>query len=342
MKRPTTLERMLVVVSSLLILLSCGLPGAPAPDAGIGETQIAMGVQQTLISMRETELAAAPSDAPVEQAAAVETEPPTKTARPPEPTWTAIPTETATPEPSAPVLSMEERIRAANILVYEDIRGYYDLTPWVHSAITGMNFSGGEILEVGDAAGNFMKALNSPTRWDLIIVAAEIRQGVRGEFWDVIQDRVNDGAALIVEIWYLDETANGRIGPLLSKCGIAFQKDWWREPDSYAELDYSLYWLDAEHELFSAPNVVEPLYTPNIYWLDDVGDLIRLSAGGNATLLSGLYPYEKSRYGVLATCLDGRVIFQTFSSHDYRRSQVIPLWQNYITYTLSNHFEAQP
>jgi hypothetical protein len=44
--------------------------------------------------------------------------------------------------------------------------------------------------------------------------------------------------------------------------------------------------------------------------------------------------------GVLASCYDGRVIIQTFSDHDYDQGDIIPLWQNYIHYTLKNHFLA--
>ena len=60
---------------------------------------------------------------------------------------------------------------------------------------------------------------------------------------------------------------------------------------------------------------------------------------GDAELLAGLYQSHKSDYGVLAACIEGRVIFQTFSTHDYRQDQTVPLWQNMITYTLSNHFK---
>ncbi len=349
MKPAIRLERTIIAILSAFILLSCGLPvsvSAPTVDVGLQETRIAMGIQQTMIAVRETELsgapqqAAAPLEPPVEVGVTATIELTTQAPVPLEPTRTDIPPETATPEPSPTMQSVEDRIRSANILVFEDIRGYYDLTMWVHSAINGMDFSGGKVLEVGDAVGDFMKALNSPVEWDLIIVAAEARSGVRGEFWDVIQEQVNDDVALIAEVWYLDDTANGRIAPLLSKCGVSYQKDFWREPDRYDVLNYSLYWLDQHHELFTNPNMVEPLYTPAIYWVKDVGDLLRLDSGGEAELLAGLYPNEKSRYGVIASCLDGRVIFQTFSTHDYRQSQMIPLWQNYITYTLTNHFQA--
>ncbi|HTP02521.1 MAG TPA: hypothetical protein VMJ64_14195 [Anaerolineales bacterium] len=43
---------------------------------------------------------------------------------------------------------------------------------------------------------------------------------------------------------------------------------------------------------------------------------------------------------MLASCYDGRVILQTFSDHDYRQEEIIALWQNYIHYTLKNHFAA--
>jgi len=45
---------------------------------------------------------------------------------------------------------------------------------------------------------------------------------------------------------------------------------------------------------------------------------------------------------VLATCFEGRVIIQTFSDHDYHQADIIPLWQNYIHYTLKNHFAVTP
>jgi hypothetical protein len=38
--------------------------------------------------------------------------------------------------------------------------------------------------------------------------------------------------------------------------------------------------------------------------------------------------------------MDGRVILQTFSSHDYPTNDMVALWQNYIVYTLTNHFLA--
>jgi hypothetical protein len=328
-------------------MLACSLPGVGSRS--LQETQMALSVQQTLIVQQQTQVSVSlqqPDSSGKKESSATPTEFQILPTYTPYPTYTpvidattqVVPTSLPTEAPTQE--NVEDRIRGANILIFEDVKGYYDLTPWVHQAVSSMDFSGGKIVEVGDAVGEFMKYLNSPVKWDLIIVAAEIRTGVRGEFWDVILDQVNDGSALIAEVWYLDEIASGRISPLLGKCGIRFQKDWYRDPGDNA-LDYSLYWLDQHHPIFSQPNVVGPLYTPTLYWTYDAGDLLSLDAGGDAELLAGLYPKEKSKYGVLATCMGGRVVFQTFSTHDYRSSQVIPLWQNYITYTLTNHFEQK-
>jgi hypothetical protein len=342
MERSHGAKRWFVLLLSLCLVLACSLPGV-SPSGGIlHQTEIAVGVQQTGIAQQMTQGAAVPEKiAPTEPpapAAPTYTPYPTYTAEVPD---TPVPAVASTDTPPAPPveISMDDRIRAANILIFEDIKGYFALTPLVQQAVSSMDFSKGRVVEVGDKIGDFMTQLNSPTKWDLIIVASEVRTGVRGEFWDVILDQVNRGAALVVEIWYLDEIVNGRIAPLMGKCGITWQRDWYRDPDAKAE-NFSLYWLDQTNELFTKPNTVGPLYSPVIYWDYDAGDQIALGPGGDARLLAGLYPKEKSSYGVLATCLDGRVIFQTFSSHDYRQSQVVPLWQNYIVFTLTNHFKA--
>ena len=67
---------------------------------------------------------------------------------------------------------------------------------------------------------------------------------------------------------------------------------------------------------------------------------MKLGVGGDATLLAGLYHDRKGDYGVIAECLDGKAIFQTFSTHDYRYDQTTALWVNYMTYTLTNHYHA--
>ena len=340
------------------ILLSCNLTSAAQSPStnGVEQTQIALGIESTMLAVQQQQstLDAAADQAAANQAAAdqaaVQAPPPTEQPTtppvvviveqptnppPPEaPTDIPLPTDTAEPQ-----IDIKDQIKGANILVYEDVRGNPNLTPYIQEVVNRMNFSGGKIVFVGDAVGNFMMQLNSAQKWDLIIVAAENRSWVRGEFWDVISEQINNNnAAVVTEIWTLDQIANGRISGFLYQCGISYQKNWTR-PNNYDVLDYSMYWLDTSHPLLSSPNIVEPLYTATPYWIGDIGDLIRLGTGGDAQLVSGLYQREKSSYGTLATCMDGTVVVQTFSTHDYPRTKVMALWENYITYALTNHFK---
>jgi hypothetical protein len=189
--------------------------------------------------------------------------------------------------------------------------------------------------QTGSYSGHFMEYLNSGTKYDLIIVGAEAKDRISGEFWDVINTRLTrDKTALIAEVWYLDTEASGPISKILSGCGIRYQKDY--------SLADSIYWWDPTHPIFNEPNTVLPLLHYNRYWDNQTGDQIRLGGSGDAVLLAGLTAKKSNQEGVLASCYDGRVIIQTFSDHDYDQADIIPLWENYIHYTLKNHFLAVP
>lgn len=336
----TAFKKVFPLLILLGAMLACNAPrmnSNTAQSSNMEETVMAIRLQGTVEALESLTAEAGKQSLQEEKTAT----PPEEPAQPPAPApaITDTPPPPATEEPTAEaVQDLSEQIRKANVLVFEDIRGYYDLDTRVHSAVQNMGFSGGRVVEVGDAVGHLMEQLNSPTRWDLIVIAAEARSSVRGEFWDLILNQVNNGVALAAEVWYLDEIASGRIAPLLSKCGVRFQADWWRDPAGYDQLDYSIYWLDQYNEVFSTPNQVGPLTTPNIYWEGDAGDLIRLGSGGDAILLAGKHASQTSSHGVLATCLGGRMILQTYSTHDYRRDHVVPLWENFMYYTLKNHF----
>jgi len=342
------ITKSIIVVLIAVMLLSCTLTsvGQSPSSNGMEQTQIALGIESTMLAMQQQQATldamAEQSQAQAEAPPVVEqpTNPPVVVEQPTNPPPTEAPTNVPLPTDTAmPEVNIEDQIKSANILVYEDVRGNPNLSPYVQEVVNRMNFSGGKIVFVGDAVGNFMQQLNSAQKWDLIIVAAENRSWVRGEFWDVISEQINDNhAAVIAEIWTLDQIANGRISGFLYQCGISYQKDWTR-PNNYDVLDYSMYWLDTSHPLLSSPNIVEPLYSATPYWIGDIGDLIKLGTGGDAQLVAGLYQREKSSYGTLATCMDGTVVVQTFSTHDYPRTKVMALWENYITYALTNHFE---
>ncbi|MBI9044204.1 MAG: hypothetical protein JEZ06_06950 [Anaerolineaceae bacterium] len=338
-----------IISSILFLMLACAAPGTGSTSSkNLEQTQIALDVQATSLSLQATQKAL--EDANQQEEAPVQNKEvqPTYTLQPtytPYPTQqepTVAPPTVAPPTVEAPVqapgLSMEERIKGANVLIYEDDYGVFDLNDRVNDAVSNVGFSGGRVINTKDAMGNFKSQLLSSTQWDLIIVAAENRDSIQGEFWDYIMDHINRDVAFIAEVWYLDDTAYGRAQAFMSKCGVQLQSDWYRDPAGYDVLDYSILWLDSMHPVLSSPNPSVSLVTPNIYWIDDVGDLIKLAPGGDAQLIGGLYYKHKSDYGVLASCLEGRAIIQTYSTHDYRYDQTVPLWENFIVYTLTNHF----
>jgi hypothetical protein len=297
---------------------------SPTENPGIEQTSVALSVQATVLAEKENLL----STQAAQPTATLPPPPPTETqpAPPPEPTQQPPPADTQAPTPTETV-DVDAKRKSAKILVFEDTQ---PIGFWIKQALDSAGY---KYTHVGDAVGHFMENLNSGIPWDLIIIGAEAKSGVRGEFWDAISDQSNRKVAIIAEVWYLDTTVNGRIRPFLTTCGLDFQRD---QP-----LADSLYWLDPTHQVFNQPNTVMPLLHYSRYWEKQSGDLIRLLPGSNATLLAGIQKSRSSDYGQIATCMDGRVIFQTFSNHDYPRANILQLWQNYIDYTLRNHFMAK-
>lgn len=302
----------------VLFILACGIsitPDTSNPPA-FDPTKAALELQATSMSLQLTQAA-------LNSQLAQPTSPPPQEATP----QPIVPTEV---QPT-PTEDVEARIRSANVLVYENT-DEYGIGMWIGDTLDSMGI---KYTQTGSYSGHFMEYLNSGTKYDLIIVGAEAKDRISGEFWDVINTRLTrDKAALIAEVWYLDTEASGPISKILSGCGIRYQKDY--------QLADSIYWWDPTHPIFNEPNTVLPLLHYSRYWAGQTGDQIRLGGSGDAVLLAGLAAKKSNQEGVLATCYDGRVIIQTFSDHDYSQADILPLWENYIHYTLKNHFLAVP
>jgi hypothetical protein len=305
---------LIFLLAAVAATLACGVALAPSTSTtAFDPTKAVLELRGTALALQLTQAALggqqqAPAPAPTQAAAAAP----------------------AAVQPS-PTEDVEARIRAANILVYEntDERG---IGMWIQDALDGMGL---KYTQTGSYSGHFMEYLNSGIKYDLIIVGAEDKDKISGEFWDVINTRLaRDKAALIAEVWYLDREANGPIAKILGGCGVRYQKD--------MPLDDSIYWWVPDHPVFNEPNTVLPLVHYNLFWANQAGDRIMLGGGGDATLLAGHSVKSSNDGGVLATCYGGRVIIQTFSDHDYKQADIIPLWQNYIHYTLKNHFAVVP
>ena len=321
----------------VIISLACNMPGTTErvmKEKSLQETQSALSVQQTVIAISQETAAVQqpePSDV-VEQPQEIQL---TDT---PFPTVTPQPENTQPPQPT-PTPDFEDWMDQAKILVYEDMKGNFAFNPRVEQALDALGLSSANVVRVGDAQGNFLRELNTGRGWDLVIVAGESRTAPTGEFWETIGDLViQDDVALIAEVWNLDSYYIGKISPLLSRCGITVFRDWERDPFRYDIYDFSIYWLEPQHPVFTQPNVVEPLLVTDLVWDWDIGDLIKLK-GGDAQIIAGTQKKEYSSYGLVTTCLEGRVIWQTFSTHDYPADATISLWQNYIYNTLKNRFE---
>ena len=306
----------------LAFVLACSIAtGAPAvTQPAFDPTKAALELEATAMSLQLTQAALnAQAQQPTQPPPAEPTLPP------PSPTLPPMPTEIQpTPTPD-----FETLLKSAKILVYENT-DERNIGLWVRDALDGMGL---KYTHTGSYSGHFMEYLNSGTKWDLIIVDAEDKDKISGEFWDVINTRLaRDKVALIAEIWYLNTEANGPVSKILSGCGVRYQKDY--------QLADSIYWWVSDHPVFNEPNTVLPLLHYNRFWANQTGDQIRLGGGGDAVLLAGLAAKPSSQEAVLATCYGGRVIIQTFSDHDYNQADIVPLWQNYIYNTLKNHFLA--
>ena len=321
-QRSTHRRTMFAWLAIVVVLLACSLAGPATPSAPTFDST------KAVLELRATDMSLQLTQAALNSQQSAQPAPPTATMpvsqptdQPPEPTQVQ----------STHKQDVEARIKSAKVLVYEntDERG---IGMWIQDALDGMGL---KYTQTGSYSGHFMEYLNSGTKWDLIIVGAEDKDRISGEFWDVINTRLSrDKVALIVEVWYLDREANSPISKIMSGCGIRYQKDY--------ELADSIYWWEPDHPIFNEPNTVLPLLHYDRYWAHQAGDQIRLGGGGDAVLLAGLAARKSNQEAVLATCYEGRVIFQTFSDHDYNQADVIPLWQNYVYNTLKNHFAVTP
>jgi hypothetical protein len=322
-----------------MLLTACGMI-FPSQDDGLESTRVALAIQQTSLALSQAGGQEAQPPAVVQEKQAVQ---PTYTAyptytvqvveQPPEPE----PEQTEEPEPEAePAESFEDWLDGVNILIYDDMWGSGE-PKLAEDALDALGL-GKNTTNVNDAMGHLMANMNSAVDWDLIIIIAEDHDAISGEYFDLVGDELDRGTSIIIELWYMNEISSGRIQPVMQRCGIAYQKNWERSGASNLN-DYLIYLLDPTDPVFSEPNLISMLIPFDVYWVGDVGDRVKLVPGSDAVLLAGTLPKEYSSYGVITKCLDGRMIWQTFCSHDYKTQDMINLWQNYIKNTLKARYE---
>jgi hypothetical protein len=232
------------------------------------------------------------------------------------------------------IQDLELKLKSSKILLFEDMSGSRQIR-YVKKALDDAGYY---YLDVGSAKGWFKSQLLSQEDWDLIIVAAEARRNFGGEYFQYIHDKVRQGSGAIIEFWNIDDAPLGKIKPLLDDCGVKLQSDWY-EPDMRA-----LFWLQNDHPILNEPNEMPAkLREAPSLWRGDIGDMLEIKStsgqpAGDAILIAGTNGLWKTDHGALAVCLDGRVILQTFGSHDYSMDDMVQLWQNYIYNSLKSHY----
>ena len=102
-----------------------------------------------------------------------------------------------------------------------------------------------------------------------------------------------------------------------------------------------LYPLDATHPVLQEPNSGLKFTNTTSYWAYDydVGDLMKKGQGGDADMLLGIKATDKDAYSTVMSCIDGRLIIQSFASHNLVYEEIKPLLENYIYNTLKARFE---
>lgn len=333
MKRLSRIVTAFFIIS--LFISGCGLINISNPS--LQQTQIAMGIQSTQLSLQQTQIAL-PTEAPEPTTQPTYTPYPTYTAQAPlpQPTVEVVPTQESFAEPA--FILFDDWKEDVNILLYDNMYLFNNSGNMISVALDGLGF-GDNTTNVKDAMGTFLTQLNSGTQWDLIIVGGEFRDAISGDYFDMVADQVDNGVSVIIEIWYIDQVYHGRVQPLMQRCGIALDRDWQMAQNANLN-DYLVYLLDPSDPLFSNPNTIS-LLSPTFshWWILDVGDLVKKVPGSDAKLMAGAYPKEYSSYGLIAECMDGRMIWQTFSTHNYKYNDMINLWQNYIINTLQARWE---
>jgi len=236
----------------------------------------------------------------------------------------------------------------ASILLFEDMSGRFDTTRWIQEALDSMGLT---YWDEKDAQGNFKNSLLMGSTgggpWDLIISASENRSGIQGEFFDYFNKALNDGSSIILEQWNIDSYSQGKIGSLLSKCGVHYQNDWFSMGFPVPLSEQVLYPYDGTSPILHEPNEGIRISNPNNFWWNwmfltwgfgDYGDFLEKNQGSKAVIVLGQKSQDKTRYATLVSCLDGQFIIQTHSTHSYGHDRMIPLLQNMIYQALKARY----
>ena len=322
-------------IGLVILSMTCTLSGSPntASEATVQAlalqgTALAIQATQEAVSLQATSLALQASGG---SAGGMPT--------PEGPILTVPPTlpveETPTPFiPPGQSMDLDALRKGAKILLFEDMSGHPSkVARYIKPALEDAGYI---FTDVGSAQGWLKDQLVQNKDWDLLIISAEASGRISGEYFELIREFLDAGAGVIMEMWDIDSLSQGKIKPILDQCGVELDKDWGHPGRR------DLWYLIPDHPILNEPNEMGRL-RPAPFWADDTGDLMKIKyysnkAVGDAALVIGIDEKYKDSRAVLTTCLGGRLVLQTFGTHDYHREDMQKLWQNYVFYALTNHF----
>jgi hypothetical protein len=311
-------------------MLACNLVSI---NRGVAPTQTALQAQINGLLLTATALEASPQPTdsgflpPTATPPAVET-----------PALTA--TQTLAPAPATRVgerLDEQRQMAAGRILLFEDMSA----SRYVRLIKQALDEAGYFYVDVGSAQGWFKTQLLSDVDWDLVIAGAEADRQFGGEFYGLLRDRIQAGSSAVVETWDLDLAPDGQAAALLDVCGVQVQADW------YLPETPVFFWTQPDNPLFNTPHRIDSLRNARSIWAatsGDLGDLLEVRPNApvsGTAILASLNP-RWNDHGLITSCLGGRVILQTFRSHEYQADDMTALWQNYVYNTLRARFAAHP
>ncbi len=224
----------LIAILTLVISPSCNFVAPDeTKDADLEQTQVALSVEQTLTAKESggANATIAAQQATIQAQAALATaqagqppqpqpQQPTQAVVQPDPVQTQPAVQPPAQQPVQPPPSgnLQEQMQTAQILLYEDMVSDPSEYRYVKKTLDAMDL---RYKDDGNAQGWLKSDLlgNSPSGkpWDLVIIAAEARSDVTGEYFDYVDDVLDKGTAVILESWILDSVSQGKVSPILSK-----------------------------------------------------------------------------------------------------------------------------
>ncbi len=325
-------KKFYLLIVGIFFVFACNV-GAPSPATpAFDATKAVLELEATAMVLQLTQSAAENQSVPPIAPPTAPAVAPTVAAPPPQATAPIAPTQ-------APAMTedFDTWMKSASILLFEDMAGATDRRRYVNQALNGMGL---KYVDVADALGDYKNQIISGgpggRGWDLIVSAKELRTGVQGEFYVYLYDALNQGSAIIIEEWDMDDIGGGKLSKITGKCGVKLDKDWFENDIQ----DHVIFPIDGTNPILHTPNSGISLTNPTGYWIwGDLGDRMKLTPGSEAVPLWGLYPNTKNSALTAVSCIDGRLIIQTYSTHSYGEDRVTRMWENYIYNTLKARYD---